>query len=72
MLCWSGLSKSGRIRNILQEFQGHRTDQAYYRLGIMSSEYLDLKRSPNGSGHKSTVPSCERTITWYDIMQLMS
>jgi len=36
MLCWSGLSKSGRIRNILQEFQGHHANHAYYKSGAIS------------------------------------
>ena len=39
MLCWSGLSKSGQIRDVLREFQGYHTNQANYKLGVMSPEY---------------------------------
>jgi hypothetical protein len=42
MLCWSGLSKSGQIRDVLRELQGHLTNQAYYKSGIMSAEYQQV------------------------------
>jgi len=29
--------------NVSAEFQGHHTNQAYYKLGIMSPEYHEIK-----------------------------